>query len=171
MTEAGTRDFESMARQWQGPLRRMCAGYERSEAAREELFQEILLALWRSLPAFRGDSSVRTWVFRVAHNVAGSHVGRSAREGRSREVPAEWVHGGAGVSPEETAGERESVEILNELIRGLKPLDRQIILLHLEEVPQGEIARIVGLSRENVSTRVHRIRTALVEGMNRRSAR
>ena len=52
------------------PMRRLCAAYANRAVDREALFQEILLAVWRALPAFRGDASAWTWLYRIAHNVA-----------------------------------------------------------------------------------------------------
>jgi RNA polymerase sigma-70 factor (ECF subfamily) len=168
MTNPVEERFETIASRWQPSLRRLCAGYERDEARREDLFQEILLALWQGLPGFREESRLRTWMFRVAHNVALRHVGRAIRRGRTGEAPAEWVHGRAAEAPGEALDGRRQAALLSHLIRALAPLDRQIILLTLEELPQSEIAEVTGLSRDNVSTRVHRIKGALSDGMRRR---
>ena len=168
MTRLAEERFGKIAQEWQPALRRLCVGYERDEARREDLFQEIMLALWRAMPSFREESSLRTWVFKVAHNVAATHVNRSILEQRSRTAPAEWVQGQAPEGPDETCDERRLADLLADLISGLRPLERQIILLYLEDVPQGEISEITGLTRENVSTRVHRIKEKLTEGMNRR---
>lgn len=142
------------------PLQRLCGGYEHDVAQREELFQEILLALWRALPSFRGDASERTFVFRVAHNVAATHVrhvSRSSREGAqlSNEIES------PGAAADEALDARVRVEKLLEAIRHLPTLDRQIMLLYLEELPQQEIASVMGLSRSNVSTRLLRARKRL----------
>jgi len=167
----GTREerFEEIVARWQPALRRLCAGCERDEGLREDLFQEILLAIWRALPSFRAESSLRTWVFKVAHNVSCRHVGRCAKERLTGLAPAEWVQGTIGEGPEETCEERRLADRLGELIRRLGPVDRQIILMYLEELPQGEIADVTGLTLENVSTRVHRIKGALAAGMIGRS--
>ncbi len=150
-----------------GPaLRRLCGGYERNEALRHELEQEVLLNLWRALPGFRGDASLRTWMYRVAHNTATRHVSRAARtprptvdEARLEQKPS------AAPPPDEALAQADARARLQDSIGRLGALDRQIILLYLEDVPQTEIAEITGLSQANVSTRVHRIRARLTEMM------
>ena len=69
---------------YEGPVRRLCAAYA-SGADREDLFQDVFLAVWRALPAFRGDASERTWLYRIAHNVALTWQTRDRRR-RSRET-------------------------------------------------------------------------------------
>jgi RNA polymerase sigma factor (sigma-70 family) len=71
--------YEDLLRRYVPALRRLAWSYERDAAAREELFQEIALALWTALPRFRGDSSERTWVYRVAHNTAITFVSQHRR--------------------------------------------------------------------------------------------
>ena len=72
--------FAEIINTWQPALKRLCAGYEFDSDRQRDLLQEILLVLWRALPSFRGRSSLRTWMYRVAHNVAATHSSRSARE-------------------------------------------------------------------------------------------
>src|SRR5215510_11114591 len=76
--------FEQLIRDHGGALDRLTLGYEASPEARRDLKQEILVALWRALPSFEGRSSVKTWAFRVAHNVATSHLIRARRSRVSR---------------------------------------------------------------------------------------
>jgi RNA polymerase sigma-70 factor (ECF subfamily) len=67
------------------PIRRLCAAYAAGAADREDLFQDIFLAVWRALPGFRGDASARTWLYRIAHNVALTWQARDRRR-QSRET-------------------------------------------------------------------------------------
>ncbi len=149
-------------------LRRLCGGYERDEAARHDLEQEILLNLWRALPRYRGDASLRTWMYRVAHNVASRHIHRAVRTPKTSadERRAERQVSSAP-SPDEAVAQADARARLRTCINELRPLDRQIILLFLEDVSQGEIGEITGLSQANVSTRVHRIKGELTKMMNR----
>lgn len=80
--------FGDVMAAYSGPIRRLCAAYACDAADREDLFQEVCMAVWRALPAFRGESSTRTWVYRIAHNVALSWQARDRRR-RAREVPLE----------------------------------------------------------------------------------
>jgi RNA polymerase sigma-70 factor (ECF subfamily) len=135
------------------------------QTKQEELMQEIWLALWRALPTFRGDSSLRTWMYRVAHNVAVTHVHRAKRQpATSPDLGVEVA--GAGITPDATVEGTRRLEQLRAAIRELKPIDRQIILLYLEQIPQAEIAEITGLSTTNVATRVGRIKAELTRALS-----
>jgi RNA polymerase sigma-70 factor (ECF subfamily) len=146
-----------------GPaLERLSRGYERTPEARRDLVQEILAAIWRALPGFEERASVRTWVYRIAHNVAATHCLRARRAGTSRWVSIEDAAEVPSAHDEEaSANNRESLERVAELIRSLAPLDRQLVLLFLEGLDPGEIAEITGLTTTNVTTKVSRIRAAL----------
>lgn len=150
--------FEEILQNHSAALLRLCAGYERSLSEREDLMQEILLALWQSLPRFRGDASLRTWMYRVAHNVACTHVNRSMRQPNSSKAEIEPEHEDSLVNALE---ETQKLQTLRDEIALLKPLHRQVILLHLEDIPHAEIADITGLSIVNVSTSLHRIKKQL----------
>src|SRR6476660_4164624 len=107
-----------------GPIRRLCAAYAFSAADREDLFQDIFLAVWRALPGFRGDSSTRTWLYRIAHNVALTWQTRDRRR-QSRETPLETdVEGGGQLELRRLA--------LKRAIAGMSPADRTLTLLWLE---------------------------------------
>src|SRR5688572_2055543 len=146
-----------------GPaLERLARAYERDPDKRRDLLQEIHVALWRSLARFDGRCSLRTWVYRVAHNTATSKVIRP-QINAPRIVPLD-----DSVEPVSAAGRedqlldrRRALERLRELIRELRPLDRQVMLLYLEQLDGATIAEITGLSAANVATRVRRIKQTL----------
>jgi len=148
-------------------IARLCAGYQRDDARRSDLEQEILLNVWRALPSFRGDASLRTWMYRVAHNVATRHVTRAAREPKTT-TDERTPEQAAPASLDQDVDRARAQQHLRALIAELKPLDRQLILLYLEDVAQPDIAEITGLTQANVSTRIHRIKTTLAERMTRR---
>src|SRR5688572_22060867 len=101
-----------------GPIRRLCGAYAASAPDREDLFQEIFPAVWRSLPAFRGDSSPRTWLYRVAHNVALTWQTRDRRR-VSRETPLdESIHASRPEDLRRLA--------LKQAIRAMTPADRTL---------------------------------------------
>ena len=152
--------FERVTAQHGAALRRTCRGYERDPNRQEELLQEIWLALWTALPAYEGRSSVRTFVYRVAHNTAVKHIHREARAPRSSEIDIETLAQHLA-SAEAQLDRRRARQILAESIRALPDLDRQLVLLHLEGLTGRDIAEVTGLSPSNVTTRLSRIRTAL----------
>jgi RNA polymerase sigma-70 factor, ECF subfamily len=142
-------------------LQRLARGYEADAEMRRDLLQEIHIELWRSLRRFDGRCSVQTWVYRVAHNVAASHIMRS-RRAANRLVDLEALETEPGfVDGEVQANRQYSVSRLLERIHRLKPLDRQIILLHLEGEQAASIAEVTGLSAANVATKIYRIKRLL----------
>ena len=155
--------FVAVAEQFGPALVRLSAGYERDPAQREELVQEIWLQLWRALASFRGDASLRTFVFRVAHNTAVRHVHRAVnRPSKSADVPTETLKT-SDDDPESTYAKRHALAALHTRIAALPPPDREIVILHLEGISQREIAEITALSPSNVSSRLHRVRQRLRE--------
>jgi RNA polymerase sigma-70 factor (ECF subfamily) len=154
------RRFEALVAEHGDALQRLTFGYEASPEARRDLHQEILVALWRALPTFEGRSSLKTWVFRIAHNVSASHVLKARRRRTSRWQSLDDLIEQPG-DGEGAALSRLGVESLARLVRELGSLDRQLVLLFLEGFSPGEIADVTGLSGTNVSTKLSRLRSAL----------
>jgi RNA polymerase sigma-70 factor (ECF subfamily) len=143
-------------------LNRLARGYEADAGRRQDLYQEILVALWRALPAFEERSALKTFVLRVAHNVAASHVARARRERAETWATLEEIEAHPAFGDGHAALEqKERVEQLATLVRALHPLDRQILLSYLDGLEPDEIAEITGLSKTNVTTKVHRVRAVL----------
>ena len=143
-------------------LSRLARGYAPDRERRGDLLQEIHGALWRSLAGFDGRCSLRTWVYRVAHNTAISRVVRPQAMAPTI-VALDDLESMAEASDRERGlDRRRALDRLYALIQRLKPLDRQVMLLYLEEEDAASIAEITGLSVANVSTKVHRIKQILV---------
>ena len=163
--------YHEAAAAYGAALERLARAYEFDADRRRDLLQEIHLALWRSLAVFDGRCSLRTWVYRVAHNTAVSYgIGRR-RSGDRNLVSIEEVELTLGDRDgDAAAGRRHALERLTELIHGLKPLDRQVILSYLEGMDAAAIGDITGLAASNVATKIHRIKTVLArrfsEGVN-----
>lgn len=151
--------FRALTAEYGPALQRLARGTEADEARQQDLVQEILVALWQALPSFEGRSSMRTWVYRVAHNVAASHVVKRQRDRLARAVPIEDETLVANAARE--AEGRDAVSRLAALVRALRPADAQVILLYLEGLGHDEIAEVTGLSPGNVAVKVHRIKAAL----------
>ena len=152
--------YEDLLRRYVAPLRRLVWAYEREPSAREDLFQEIAMALWTALPRFRGDASERTWIYRVAHNTAISFVAnrrrRHGREGgEAAREPADLA------TPERAAIEQQRREWLQRAVRDLPLPDRQVVVLYLEGLSATEIQEVTGISAAAVATRLTRIRQKL----------
>jgi RNA polymerase sigma-70 factor (ECF subfamily) len=142
-------------------LRRLAKGYEADPDRRRDLLQEIHVELWRSLRLFDGRCSLQTWVYRVAHNVAASHIVRM-RRALSRLVDLDALETEPGfIDGEAQANQQFLISKLLDQIYRLKPLDRQVILLYLEGEQAASIGEVTGLSAANVATKIHRIKRLL----------
>jgi RNA polymerase sigma-70 factor, ECF subfamily len=142
-------------------LDRLVRAYELDADKRRDLLQEIHLALWRSFEQFEARCSVRTWMYRVAHNTAASYVMRQRRS-NSRLLSLEEIESmpEAGHSVP-NADDRMALERLLELIHQLRPPDRELMLLYLEDVDATTMGEIMGISAGNVRVQIHRIKAIL----------
>jgi RNA polymerase sigma factor (sigma-70 family) len=143
-----------------GPaLVRLTASFESLPQAREDLFQEILLAIWKALPNFRGDCSEKTFAFRVAHNRCLTHVWRRGKSPQSDDELPEVRD--PRKNPEALAIDSRRRETLLGAIRALPVNYRQVITLALEDLTPAEIAAVLGVTENNVAVRLNRARKAL----------
>ena len=152
------------------PLERLARAYEADPEKRRDLGQDIHFQLWRSFARYDGRCSLRTWVYRIAHHVAASHVIRERRifsklvTLEDLETLPDTVQGSA------SANRRVSLDRLADLVERLKPLDRQVIVCYLEDMDAAAIGEITGLSPGSVAVRIHRIKAVLArwfhEGTN-----
>jgi len=151
-----------------GPaLVRLAHAYERDPHRREDLLQDIHFALWRSFASYDHRCAVRTWVYRVAHNVATSHMLKGRRQRAGSLVGIEVLEQSPPEQEtldESLAGqldaERRRAQLVK-LLQSLAPPDRQLMLLYLEGLDAAAISEITGLSSSNVATRIHRIKRVL----------
>jgi RNA polymerase sigma-70 factor (ECF subfamily) len=153
------RDYESVWAEYSDGIRRLAASYESAADLREDLLQEIRLALWKALPTFRGDCSMRTFVYRVAHNRALTHAWRQRGQPLQSDELAEVCDPGPG--PESAAIRRADQESLMRAIRKLPVHYRQVITMVLEDLSQSDIAAVLGISENNVAVRLNRARNLL----------
>lgn len=149
-------------------LERVARSYELDADKRRDLLQEIHLGLWRSFEGFQGQCSVRTWIYRVAQNVAASHVIRHRRQRLRPHISLDEITEMPSSLDHEAAADRQrSVEQLYALIRMLNPIERQVIVLYLEGFDAASIGEVTGLSPANVATRIHRIKKILADRFER----
>ena len=142
-------------------LDRLVRAYELDTDKRRDLLQEIHLALWRSFEKFEARCSLRTWVYRIAHNVATSHVIRQQRNNH-RLSSLEGIESMADhTSGFADAHDHLNLERLLQLIHQLSPPDREIMLLYLEDLDSGTIGEIMNISAVNVRSKIHRIKAIL----------
>lgn len=151
--------FEEVVEVLQPGLARLCRGYEADADERQDLLQEILTAIWRSLPKFEQRSSLRTWVYRIAHNVAATHVVKAKR--RTRPVKDELTPRTQATAGDEALSRQDELAHLFAAMERLTLMDKQLLMLWMEDIPIREIATITGLTHTNVSSRLHRAREQL----------
>ena len=142
-------------------LDRLTAGYEADPDKRRDLRQEIHLQLWRSLAAFDGRCSLKTWALRVAHNTAASYVIRERRVNAKLVSFEEIERTIVSVEPPVDMDREMVLRDVQEVILTLKPLDRQIMISYLEGLDGASIADITGLTPANIGMKIHRIKKIL----------
>ncbi|WP_416831776.1 MAG: RNA polymerase sigma factor [Erythrobacter sp.] len=162
MTQTVDQLYRQAGEEFAPALARLARAVERDAEKARDLEQEMHCALWTSLARFKGDCALKTWVYRVAHNVAADHVSKATRG--PKKVPLEEIDAlPAAGNPESDAAEALVLQQVAQLIRALPPVDAQTIVLWLEGESAAEIAEITGLSSGAVATRVHRIKALLAE--------
>ncbi len=169
-TGAASHDdlYKEAAHRFGSALERLASAYEADPEKRRDLSQDIHFQLWRSFQRYDARCSLRTWVYRVAHHVAASHVLRE-RKIFSKLVTVEELE----MLPDKDQGQfaadhRRNLNQLSALIRQLKPLDRQVIISYLEDMDAASIGEITGLSPGNVAMRIHRVKNILARRFHKR---
>jgi RNA polymerase sigma-70 factor (ECF subfamily) len=153
--------YKDAADKYGSSLERLASAYEADPEKRRDLSQDIHFQLWRSFQRYDARCSLRTWIYRVAHHVAASHVMRERRVFSTLVSLEELEMLPDKAEGQFAANQRMSLERLSELIQQLKPLDRQVIVSYLEDMDAVSIGEITGLSPGNVAMRIHRIKNVL----------
>jgi RNA polymerase sigma-70 factor, ECF subfamily len=159
---------EALFRKWIGErggmVWKVARAYTRTAEDCQDLAQEILLQVWRSLPQFEGRSSESTWCYRVALNTAlawrRNEGRRQARQQPLIEVEDTAAIGSSGV---ENSEQREAVERLYAAIRELSKTDAALVLLYLDDLSYRQMAEVLGISESNVGVKLMRAKKMLGE--------
>ena len=155
------KDFLEMIGAQKRTIYKVCYNYANDQDDLNDLFQETVLNLWKSFPRYRGDSTLNTWVYRIAMNTCITFLRRSSS--RPQTVPITAQVASSLETDEETASRLRD---LYRLINQLGKLERALILLWLEERSYQEMADILGLSKANVAVKLTRIREKLKKMSN-----
>lgn len=150
-------NFDEIYRQYAERVYRICRGYTNDHEQAKDLVQETFIAVWKNLSRFEGRADMGTWIFRIATNNCLRAIEKERRMPRA-ELPVVLTES----MPETNA---EKLQLLYAAIATLPELDRLIIALTLESIPQVQIAEIVGLTHLSVRLRVHRIKEKLTHKM------
>ena len=151
--------FEEIVKQHAPLIRRIARSYEANAARADELVQDIHLALWQALPRFRGDASMRTFIARIAHNRAISHVAREAREPRAVALD-DNLHA-SDASPEERTAQQDLRAKLEAAVQQLPVSLKVAASLALEGFSPEEVAEVLGIGVSAASVRLHRAKEQL----------
>lgn len=142
----------------QGIVHNVCGMYCDNVEDREDLFQEILINLWKSYPSFRGDSKFSTWMYRVSLNVAMQRLRKTDKQKEDATLPANFEE--IAHPQKETLPEKE-LQLMHAAINRLSDVEKAIVMLYLEEKSNEEIAGIMGISQNYVRVKMTRIREKL----------
>ncbi|MDJ1483291.1 RNA polymerase sigma factor [Cytophagaceae bacterium YF14B1] len=145
--------FEEIYIQYSPKVYRLCMGYVNDPDQAKDLVQDTFIQVWDYLPGFRNESGVGTWVFTIATNTCLRQLKKEKKQVRT-EMPLQLEE-----KPADTMDEQ--VAFLYKCIASLEENERLIISLVLEEVPQKQIADIIGISEGNIRVRIHRIKEKL----------
>lgn len=154
--------FLQVADQYREVIAKVCSVYASEHAPFADLYQEVMLNLWSGLDSYRGDAKVSTWIYRLALNTCITWHRKNKRH--SLGMPIE-----AGFDlPDISSESNEQISNLYRLISRLEPFDKALITLWLDEKSYEEISAILGISKSNVATRLHRVRERLARFANYR---
>ncbi|GAA4354464.1 sigma-70 family RNA polymerase sigma factor [Hymenobacter saemangeumensis] len=151
-------DFTAALAQYQALLWRVCRLYCTDEDEQQDLYQEIMLQLWKAWPRYEGRAKLSTWLYRIALNVAISAVRERKRRPAAAPLSAA-TH--ALPAPAPDGPDSDELAALYRAIASLSQLDKALVLLYLEERPYEEIAEILGITANNARVKMHRAQDKL----------
>ena len=157
MAIAEEQKFISLINEHQGLIHKVCIMYENDRDVRNDLFQEIVLQLWKSFSSFRGESKISIWMYRIALNTAISGYRKQTRLVRTEDLRDMHLN----ISDAGSDDYDENFQKLQWAIRQLSEIERAMIMMALEEIPYEEIAETIGITQNNVRVRMNRIREKL----------
>jgi RNA polymerase sigma-70 factor, ECF subfamily len=159
-------DPESLFKSWltehRGAILKVARAYTLTTEDCQDLVQEVLLQVWRSLPQFQGRASASTWLYRVALNTALAwHRKEHRRQARQQPILEVDNLPVAGLDSSQQAVQRELVERLYAAIRKLPKTDAALVLLYLDDLSYRQMAEVLGISESNVGVKLNRAKKAL----------
>jgi RNA polymerase sigma factor (sigma-70 family) len=162
MSAAPSADFLAALHDYQPLVRRVCRLYCQDADDRQDLFQEIVLQLWRAWPRYvpQPDAKLSTWLYRIALNVAISNLRQRTRRPASVGLESDVAQHLAQPT-EASAYEPEETAALYRAINRLSDVDKAFVLLYLEDRPYDEMADILGITQNNVRVKMHRVQEKL----------
>ena len=153
------KEFEKIVKEHKNTIYTVCFMFSKDADEVNDLFQETLINLWQGFNSFKGESSIRTWIWRISLNTC---ISSERKKSKLHTVPLSMDIN----LYEDTDEDSRQIQMLYNRINRLKPFDRAIVLLWLDNLSYDEIATIVGISVKNVSVRLVRIKEELKKMSN-----
>ena len=151
-------NFATILENYKRLIFKVAGVYCRDPENRKDLVQEIVLQIWRSLPSYNEKFAMSTWIYRIALNVSISHYRKETTRQKTYNA---YQHNMDIVEVESDKDLEDKTERLYGIIDNLRPIDKAIIVLYLENRSHAEIADIMGISVTNVSTKINRIKNMI----------
>ncbi|NER12010.1 sigma-70 family RNA polymerase sigma factor [Leptobacterium flavescens] len=157
------QEFVARVTESQGIVHKICNIYCKDEEHRKDLFQEILIQLWKSYTSFRGEAKFSTWMYRVGLNVAIQYFRKGKKRPEETELSAKLQN-----LPELKKDDslEEEIRLLYKAINTLNDIEKAIVMLYLEEKTNEEIAEITGITQNYVRVKMNRVKTKLKKILN-----
>ena len=149
-------DFSRIVKENKGTIYTVCYMFSKDQDEVDDMFQDVLVNLWKGFQSFRQDSKVSTWIYRVALNTCIS------AERKKKQHPTERLSMDINLYEDSDEGSRQ-VQQLHSLIGKLDVIDRALVLMWLENMSYDEIACILGISAKNVGVKLVRIKEKLIK--------
>lgn len=154
--------FESLHRQYHGMVLHLCRGFVRGDREQAyDLSQEVFINTWNSLPSFRGESSQKTWIYRITVNTCLMWIRKEKKRNTT-----DWDETKMAAVADSAQPGEEQTQRLYKAIGDLEEVDRLIIMMVLDELEYEEISRVIGITENNLRVKVHRIKQRLKTLMN-----
>ena len=157
--EEEKKQFVNLIEQNKALIYKFCYMYANETETPDDLFQEVVINLWKSFPDFRGESKIQTWMYRISLNTCITFLRKSGKRLKTQALTDEQLE-------YTESGDMSSIKELYSLINKLNAFEKAIILLYLEDRSYDEIAQIVGITKSNVGVRISRIKEKLSQMTN-----
>lgn len=148
--------FKSILDENSGRIYRICSAYTPDADDRDDLYQQIVINIWKNLEGFRGEAAVSTWIYRIAVNTCLLHIRKEKKERERLDIISQELNTASG-----SAYTDETILKMYEAINKLAAADRLIITMVLEDISYKEIAEITGMSVSNTGVKINRIKKQL----------
>ena len=164
MTQKET-EFSQLIKDNQGLIIKVSRLYTNSTEEEEDLFQEIVLQLWKSYDSFKGDSKISTWMYRVALNTAITLFRKKNRSPKTDRL--QEYHQGSNLQDDSQDEIQPQIDLMYRMIKMLPNVERAIVMMYLDDLPYREIAGNLGISEVNARVKMNRLKKTLKELMEK----